>query len=86
MLEDSKIYFNMAGCKFLSRGLSPRYGIEWKLWELERAYLFQGKTLIATNNPKRKGCNDDKQAVGLVHSRGVTVVTLSETNIPDEED
>ena len=43
LLEDSKIHFAMARNKFFSRGLSQRYGIEWILQELGRAFLLFGK-------------------------------------------
>lgn len=71
LLEDSKICVDMVRCKFLSRGLRQWYGIERKLQELGRACLFQGRPLIGANNLKKRGCSDDKQAVGLTHSKGV---------------
>jgi len=62
----------------LSRGLRPWYGIAWKLQELGRACMFPGNTRIIAVNPERRGCDDDTQAVGLTHSRGVADVTVSE--------
>lgn len=63
----------------LSRGRSPWYGIEWKLQELGRAWLFLDDVwIIAKKNPERRGCNDDNQAVGLTHSRGVADAMVSE--------
>jgi hypothetical protein len=81
LLEDSMMYIAKARDTSLSRGLRPWYGIGWKLQELGRACLFPGHTRIAANNPKRGGCDDDNQAVGLTHSRGVIDVTISEFRV-----
>ena len=77
-LEDGMIYLAMVRGVLLSRGLRPWYGIAWKLQELGRACLFLIKIRIVANNPERRGCGEDIQAVGLTHSRGVADVTVSE--------
>jgi hypothetical protein len=77
ILEGRMIYTDMVRFKLSLRGLSPWYGIEWKLQELGRACISSFRRIVA-NNPERRGSSENMQAVGLTHSRGVIGV------MPDE--
>lgn|SRR3989338_280115 len=73
MLEGSRSGFDMARSHSLFRGLSPRYEVKRETrgtWEI---LLLSGKRRAA-NNPKRRGCGDRQQEVGLVRSKGVVGV------------
>lgn len=76
-LEDNMIYLAMVRDRLLFRGLRPWYDIGWNLKELGRPNLFLMKRIFA-NNPKRRGCGEDRLGVGLTHIRGVAEVMLCE--------
>ncbi len=70
MPEGNKGRFDMARSDSLFRGLSPRYGYEWKLRELGRSTQFPGDGIFA-DNPKRRGSGNGCVEVGPIRSRGV---------------
>ena len=56
--EGNKTSVDLVRHSFLSRGLSPRYGVDGEFigtWEI---LLPSGKTGKSANNPKRRGCGD----------------------------
>jgi hypothetical protein len=76
-LEDNMIYLAMVRDRLLFRGLRPWYDIGWNLQELGRPNLILLSRIFA-NNPKRRGCGEDRLGVGLTHIRGVAGVMLCE--------
>jgi len=76
MLEGNMIYFDKVRNKLLFRGLRQWYDIERKLYELGRTKLLP-KNWIYIFNPKKRENIDGNLVVGLIHSKGVGLLSTS---------